>query len=295
MLGTSSGGRYETIGDTLMKLRSLLILMLALAALFSSLCVPLSAQDKPNSLGVTFHSIAFQVPDYDANIEFWTKLGLTRQAMNGSARYAVFHCPSSDVAITVQEDKNASGGSVGTVFDHIGFLVPDVPSAIEKWKAAGMKTEPGRMVQQGYVYTPDNVKIEFLQDTAMTIAIKPGHVHWFDSSTLDTQAWYAKMLGAVPGKRAIFDAGDVPNMNLSFSKASGDVTPSKGHALDHIGFAVLDIDQFKKDLQAKGVVFDPSLQRASISESGRVAFFVDPWGATIELIQLNPAGSSSNK
>ncbi len=276
-----------------MKFRSLLIFMLALfAPVLAPFSAPVLAQGQPNSLGVVFHNISFEVPDYDANVDFWTKFGLTQQQpapqpATGSARFAVFHAPNSDVAITVQEDKTASGGSVGTVLDHIGFQVPDVPPAIEKWKAAGLRTEPGARPQQSYVYTPDNVKVEILQDATLTVPLKPHHIHFFNASPLDTQAWYVKMFGAVPGKRGNFDAADAPNINLTFSKADGATTPSKGHALSHIGFGVANVAQFKKDLEAKGVVFDPAMQPKPGTGPQRIAFFVDPWGTTIELFQLS--------
>ena len=278
-----------------MKARLLAVFMLALAALvLAPLSAPVSAQAKPNSLGVVFHNISFQVPDYDANVDFFTKLGLIKQPSNATNKFSVFRCADSDVSYTVQEDLKASGGSVGTVLDHIGFQVPDVPTAVAKWKSLGIRVEPGTAAdpkvraQQAYVYSPDNVKMEVLQDPMMTTNIKPNHVHFFTSDPLATQAYYAKVFGAVPGKRAIFDAADVPNMNLTFSKADGPVVSTNGHPLHHIGFGVPNVEQTMKEMEAKGVVFDPSLQLPPRPGPLRFAFFLDPWGTLVELFRTDP-------
>ena len=266
----------------MMKLGTLLLVIVVAAAW------PAAAQDKPNSLGVIFDNISFQVPDFEANIDFWTKFGLERQPSNGMNRFAVFRCPNSVVNITVQEDMKTSGASEGTVINHFGFQVPDVPTAVAKWKAAGLRVAPGRIDQQAYLFTPDDVRIEILQDPAMTTWIKPHHIHFYVSDTQAAQAFYAKMFGAVPGKRGSFDAADVPNMNLSFSKASTPVVSTNGHPLNHIGFGVPEIEPFKSELEAKGVVFDPALQPAAANVPANVAFFLDPWGTLIELFRTDP-------
>lgn len=270
-----------------MKLRSLAILVLASAALFIT-AVRSSAQDKV--VGIPFHHFSFNVPDFDANVTFWKNLGATQQPgqANPDMRFTIFHLPSSDVTVSILEDKAASGGSVGSVIDHIGFQVPDVPAAVAKWKAAGIKTEAGHNDQQAYIYTPDNVKMEILQDATLTVPIKAHHVHFFTAAPLETQAWYAKMFGGTAGKRGQFDNVTVPNVNLSFSKAEGAVAPTRGRALSHIGFEVSDIVQARRDFEAKGVTFDPALQMAGGRGPNRTAFFLDPWGTEIELIQLAP-------
>jgi len=42
------------------------------------------------------------------------------------------------------------------VVNHIGFYVPNVQESVAKWKAAGLKTEPGQRAGQAYVTTPDD-------------------------------------------------------------------------------------------------------------------------------------------
>jgi catechol 2,3-dioxygenase-like lactoylglutathione lyase family enzyme len=203
-------------------------------------------------------------------------------------RFTIFHFPSSDVTVSILEDKTASGGSVGSVIDHIGFQVPDVPTAVAKWKAAGIKTAPGQNAQQAYVYTPDDVKIEILQDATLTVPLKAHHVHFYATAPLDMEAWYVKMFGGTPGKRGPFDNVVVPNANLTFTKSDTALAPTRGRALSHIGFEVDDLQKARKDFEAKGVNFDPAIQPGGGRGPDRTAFFVDPWGTELELIQLAP-------
>ena len=246
------------------------------------------AQAPTNSMGVVFHNISFEVPDYDAEVDFWTKFGLEK-AGNGNATISIFRCPGSQVSITVHVNKDTAGGSEETTLNHIGFQVPDVPSAVAKWKAAGLRVEPGRNAQQAYVFTPDNVKFEILQDATMTTSIKLHHAHIYVSDVKAAQDYYAKMLGGVPGKRGQFDGDDFPNINLTISKADMPLKSTNGHFLHHLGFGVPDVDEFKAQLIAKGVTFDPALQPApNPNRPPQFAYFLDPWGTMIQLYRTNP-------
>jgi catechol 2,3-dioxygenase-like lactoylglutathione lyase family enzyme len=40
------------------------------------------------------------------------------------------------------------------------------------------------------------------EDTSMEVPIANHHIHFYTSSVDDTKAWYVKMFGAKPGKRA---------------------------------------------------------------------------------------------
>src|SRR5271156_1260184 len=46
----------------------------------------------------------------------------------------------------------STGGTVGTVVNHIGFPFPTVQEAVAKWKAAGVPFEPGAPGR--YVFSP---------------------------------------------------------------------------------------------------------------------------------------------
>ena len=60
--------------------------------------------------------------------------------------------------------------------------------------------------------------------------------------------------------------------------------PTKGRAVDHIGFEVKNLEAFVKGLEAQGVKFDVPYR--PVPQLGiAVAFFTDPWGAYVELTE----------
>ena len=183
------------------------------------------------------------------------------------------------------------GGTVGTVVNHVGFLVPNTQQAVAKWKAAGLDVQPGGngRTDQAWIMTPDNLRIEILEDKSQTLPIRHHHVHFNvpEASIKDVQAWYAKHFGAKPGLRGTNQAGDIPGANLTFSQADGPTVTTKGRVLDHIGFDVRNLEAFLKRLQAAGVKIDRPFAR---QETGAALGFVyDPWGTYIELNErVNP-------
>ena len=62
--------------------------------------------------------------------------------------------------------------------------------------------------------------------------------------------------GEKPGKRGNFEAADIPGANLTFAAAEKPVVPTKGRALDHIGFEIKGLEAFCKQLEARGVKLD---------------------------------------
>ena len=72
-------------------------------------------------------------------------------------------------------------GSVGSVVNHVGFIVKSVPESVAKWKAAGVPVLPGNnnRVDQAYVVTPDGLRIEILENKNQAAPIQSEHVHFF--------------------------------------------------------------------------------------------------------------------
>jgi catechol 2,3-dioxygenase-like lactoylglutathione lyase family enzyme len=174
--------------------------------------------------------------------------------------------------------------------NHVGFLVKNLIEVFDKWQAAGVKVERRGTAGRGAdVTTPDRVRIEITEDASINVPIKMHHVHFFLGSPLETQAWYAKTFGAVPGKRGNDIAGDLPGVNLTFRKVDPAPAGTKGRTIDHIGFEVKNLEQFCKKLEAAGVKLDRPYTRLPNSNVA-VAFVTDPWGTYVELTEnLAPA------
>ena len=125
-----------------------------------------------------------------------------------------------------------SGGTDGTVVNHVGFVVQNVPDSVTKWKAAGVPVQPGNnnRTDQAYVTTPDGLKIEILEDKQQSVPIRHEHIHFFlpEAAIPESQAWYAKTFGAKPGVRNQAPVADVPGAQLRFAKTDTPAAPTKG-------------------------------------------------------------------
>jgi len=241
----------------------------------------------PGSVGVAMGHVHLAVQDIEATKKFWIAVGGTPVSKLGANEVVKF----PGVLILIRKAMDPPAGTVGSVVNHIGFLVPNVAATRAKWQAAGLMMEPPNPAnaKQIYVHTPDDlVRIEILEDAMQTEPIKFHHVHFFvadaggTNSVLAMQAWYAKTFGAKPGKRGQFEAADLPGVNLTFAKSDTPTVGTKGRALDHIGFEIKDLKAFCKKAEAAGIKLDmPYTPRPDLGIA--LAFITDPWGTYIEL------------
>ncbi len=275
-----------------------------LALVSSALLLPapataqlLAAKDGPVAYG--HHHI--NASDVAAHRKFWVDgLGGTPVTI-GTSPATIVKFPNVLVFLTARA---ATGGTKGTVVNHVGFEVPNLRAAIDRLKANGfamatraespaaytvvddIASPPNSPNRLAFVLGPDETKVELIENKAVTHPIVMHHIHWAAPDVAAMKAWYVQMLGAKPGRRGTFEAGDLPGVNLTFGGAAAGETPvsTKGRALDHIGFEVRNLEQFVKDLEAKGVKFDrPYTKVAALNIA--IAFFTDPWGTYVELTE----------
>lgn len=272
--------------------------MLAVVVLLAGLAgapASLRAQDAPNAPGFTFDHVSFVVPDYDAMVGFWRQFGGSQQVLPGRAHFSVFHFGAEPVVVTVTENAANSGGTVGSVVDHFGFQAPDVTAVVKRLKADGIRVDANPNGRQAFVYGPDGIKIELLQDATLKVPLRPQHVHFFSPQPEQMRQWYTRIFGGMPGTRGPFIVTNLPTMQLAFSKSAGPVAPTRGRALDHIGFAVTDLQQAQRRLEAEGIRFEPRPPADRDTAPVRIAMFVDPWGTRVELIQRGAQPPSAQK
>jgi catechol 2,3-dioxygenase-like lactoylglutathione lyase family enzyme len=184
----------------------------------------------------------------------------------------------------------ATGGTAGTVINHVGLLVPNVQEAATRWKAAGVPVEFGKdpllgkeRTDQAWITTVDGLRVELLEDKAQTVPVRHHHVHFYvaEAAIPAIQAWYVKHFGAVAGMRGRDQAADLPGVNLTFTKSDTPTIPTRGRVLDHIGFDIKDLDAFAKKLEAAGVKLTRAVERRP--DGSALAFTQDEWGTSIEL------------
>ena len=137
------------------------------------------AQQAPfNDVGVTMGHWHLVSQDVAANRKIFVAMGGTAST-RGKAETVTF--PYVRVNLNLDEEPPGKGGSVGSVVNHVGFIVNNVQELVAKWKAAGVPVLPGNnnRLDQAYVVTPDGVRIEILEDKTQAMPIRNEHVHFF--------------------------------------------------------------------------------------------------------------------
>src|ERR1019366_5024107 len=162
--------------------------------------VPLWAQLTPtNAEGVAMGHFHFTTPNVDAQKAFW--IGTMGGALlkNGAQEFIEF----PGVYIMLRKGEPTASPS-GSVVNHFGFVVKDMPGSLAKWKAANVKIQPTENPNEVYVEGPDGIRVEVYGVPDLPTPIQMNHIHYYvpTAEIPKIQAWYANVFGATPGTRA---------------------------------------------------------------------------------------------
>jgi catechol 2,3-dioxygenase-like lactoylglutathione lyase family enzyme len=252
----------------------------------------------PNEMGVTMGHWHLNSRDIEAQKKLFVGMGGIA-GPPGDLQRVVF--PGVVVNLNLRAPAGPpTGGTDGSVVNHVGFTVQNVQEQVAKWKAAGVPVLPGNQMpnqplptnrtDQAYVVTPDGLKIEILENKNQKFPIMHEHVHFYVEEAVIPQirAWYGKTFGATLGMRSNAPIADLPGTQLRFAKSNTALPTTKGRVLDHIGFDVKDLKAFITKLEAAGIKLDRPY--TSNAPGAALAFITDPWGTYIELNERpNPA------
>jgi catechol 2,3-dioxygenase-like lactoylglutathione lyase family enzyme len=248
----------------------------------------------PNEAGATMGHIHLTVKDVDAQTRFWVGMIGGTAVMNEKLSEIEF----PGVYILLRQG-DATAPSAGSVVDHFGFVVKDLPAARAKWKANGLTvTQSPLNSNQGYVTGPEGIRLEIFGDPMLPTPVQMNHIHFriVEKDIPAFQAWYAKMFGWVPSTResvarpgSFMATDDLPGkINLSLAPVPDILAPTLGRFIDHIGFEVKNLEGFCKRLEAEGVKFEGPVRQSGLSQHLKIAFLTDPWGTRIELTEGLP-------
>lgn len=249
----------------------------------------------PNEMGVSMGHVHLVVKDVEASKKFWTDLGGTAVKL-GPNDMVLF--PGGVIGLRKGDPASGTGG-----VDHIGFQVKSGAGLMDKFAAMGLKTEPTKggcsanpVGSCGFAYTPEGVKIEFIEKPSNPEPIKFDHIHFSAvggppdgaNSATEMREWYTKVFGAAPGTSGAgptaAKALELPGASLRFRPAVAVSMGTKGTAIDHIGFEIKNLEQFCQKAEANGIKFDvPFTKRPELGITQ--AFVTDPWGNYIELTE----------
>ena len=250
---------------------------------------PLYAQLAPvNEVGLSLGHLHLAAPDREKEAKAWIALG--GQLENNLSGNIPIGFPG--VVVLVGQSRPVSGGSAGSLIDHVAFRVPNLQASLAKWKGLetwwkkgnwGLTLEPGTKPGQAFVTTPAGTKCEILEDNTLKAPIVFDHVHYVvqESRKSEMQDYYAKMFGAKPVKGEP-DTLSVPGSKLVFTKSATATAETMGRSLDHIGFNMLNADvlkAFAATLEGKGAKFQRPYQASSMG----MIRIVDGFGTLIEI------------
>ena len=261
-------------------MKRVMALMLTTLLVFDA--IPLWAQlGTPNSSGVSIGLVQLTVRDPEQHKKLWGLLGAT---VTHSGSQELLRFPG--IYIVLERGETAAG-SEGSSVNHFGFLVKNVDDVHRTLAAAGLPTVQELTAPKRWVTMfPDKIKVEFTEDPTLSVPVTGHHLHLSTTAAnMETlRSWYVTTFGGVSETRrgfasAVFNGGEVNIIQANSAEA-----PTKGRALDHIGFEVQGLEAFCKKLEAAGIKFE--IPYRVMPESGlKVAYILDPAGTRIELTE----------
>jgi catechol 2,3-dioxygenase-like lactoylglutathione lyase family enzyme len=172
----------------------------------------------------------------------------------------------------------------GSVIDRVGFTVDNVDAKTQELVADGAKVLQ-KPTTVAFLQDPWGGKIEILHpDNTPTNRLFLIALHAADPAPLEK--WVADTFGGTPDKLlGRFDGIKYGDVWVLFQQ--GDGVPSKGHTIDHLGWAVPNMNDTIANAKAKGykVTTEPRSLGAMT-----IAYIEGPNGLSIELTQLTPGG-----
>jgi catechol 2,3-dioxygenase-like lactoylglutathione lyase family enzyme len=269
-------------------------MLIALALGLTLVARTATAQPAPvNQAGVTMGHWHIASKDVEANKKLFVAMG-GKLYMPGGQPLIMF--PGLYISLILGNEKG-EGGSVGSVVNHVGFIVDNVQKRVAEWKAKGVKVLPGgalpgggNRLDQAYVETPDGVRMEILEDKMQTVPIRNEHIHFFLPAAEIPKAveWYAKTFGGQAATRNNAPVVNLPGVQLRFNPADTKQAPTRGRVLDHIGFDTNDHPAVVKRLEGMGIKLDQPVGKGATGNT--ITYITDPWGTRIEIVQRLPPG-----
>ena len=224
----------------------------------------------------------------------WHHVHLTAEDRARSGRWYVDHLGAEDGGATkrsvnlryasnvIQIQSRAVAKQGAASLDRIGIGCPDIDVAVAGAIGDGAKllSESDRCV---LLEDPDGIRVELVEAEEPTFS----HVQISTSDPQSMQRWYANNLGGVAGgcpwDRTRLGVG-YDTMWMSFTEEP--VETKETRPIDHIGFFTAELDATSARLERVGAPF-PIPPRPF--NTVRLAFFEDPGGIWVELVEL-PGG-----
>ena len=181
-------------------------------------------------------------------------------------------------------ERAPTGGSIGTGVDHIGFSMENVEEITAAAVADG-GSQIGDFVefsgmQIAFIEDPWGTKIELINDSE-TRGLH--HIHLSSADPEGTLSWYENIFGGdIVQWKGVLPAINYSEVWLIVARANGEVAPTQGRSMDHLGWAADNLDDFGQNLIRNDVDFtmEPRPFRGI-----RISFIEGPDDVRIEVVE----------
>jgi hypothetical protein len=197
----------------------------------------------------------------------------------------------------------SSGGSQGSVIEHLGFSVADLDATMRALASINTKViEPVKSVSGLYktavIESPWGTQVQLVQDPELL------GLHHVQLRMPDPEAGYSWLLDKFGGERTKLK-GQLDSLKYEgkggFTTvyiviAKGDSVPSMGRVIDHIGWrSTATINETKTMLESKNVQLTSQPRPLTLPNGPPINYFyvAGPAGTRIELVErpgLKPGG-----
>jgi catechol 2,3-dioxygenase-like lactoylglutathione lyase family enzyme len=259
-----------------MRMRWILLIAASSATMFAQLAAP-------NAAGISYGHVHMFVNEPDAEKKIWVDLLGARPTSTGTLQ--LMSIPGAMV-IASKGQKPPTGGSEGSTVPFVSFRVKSYAGTKTKLASANvkiLKDTPGRRTLLAEF--PEGVRFEFVEDGSLATPLAFNYVEIASVNPLSLRDWYVKMFSGTKGRRGKLLTAVFPGGEIMFEKAATAGAPTKGRALDHIGFEITGLEAFCKKLEAAGTPFDLTYRVPPQLGGLQISYIIDPEGTRIELTE----------
>lgn len=197
-----------------------------------------------------YHHVHLNVPKPDEGAR-WYITHMECKAFPG--RPTIADCGT---ALLVFSGATATGPSVGTGVNHIGFSFRNLDAKAKALETAGVTvTDPVRdiagLFKIAFVRDPWGTRIELVEHAEF-----PGfhHVHLSSIDPDQTLSWYQRTFGGERTKmKGMLDAVLFTKVWVLAGRSKEPLAPTPGRVIDHVGFMFQDLDAAASEMTQAGV------------------------------------------
>jgi catechol 2,3-dioxygenase-like lactoylglutathione lyase family enzyme len=250
--------------------------------ILSSFFIPLIATAEP-----IFSHVHMRVPDTE-EAAAWHQELLGGETRPGGPGPFIHHV--NGFVGTMSNDGEIAPPSDESVIDHFGIAVTDAAATIAKAREMGavIHAEPYEGITApvvAFFEDPWGVKIEVMEDP---VYLGINHIHLFAADADSMKDWFLEVFGG----ELIEERGKGMFHTILYGRDTwvqvtqspdGQRAPSRNRAIDHMGFTVDSLDDFRGTLKDAG--YEPYLERPNPPGSD-LMFFIGPEGIHFEIQEV---------